>query len=73
MDIEYTLIEKDKLDSLNKLIRDLLWDFDRLSTSGQETLHTIIQLLEADECSDNEELNWLENIISAELKKTKVN
>tara|TARA_Y100000401_G_C8307885_1_gene217999 strand:- start:135 stop:347 length:213 start_codon:yes stop_codon:yes gene_type:complete len=69
-------MDKDKLDTLNMLVRDLLWDYERLSTGGQETLHKILNLLGysevADEFTDSEELNDLEKIISAELKKTKV-
>lgn len=69
-------MDKDKLDTLNMLVRDLLWDYERLSTGGQETLHKILKLLGysevADEFTDSEELNDLEKIISAELKKTKV-
>ena len=69
-------MDKDKLDTLNMLVRDLLWDYERLSTSGQETLHKILKLLGysevADEFTDSEELNDLEKIISTELKKTKV-
>ena len=73
-------MDKNKLDALNMLIRDLLWDYDRLSTSGQETLHKILKLLGYSEVADefsegavSEELNDLDKIISAELKKIKVN
>lgn len=69
-------MNKNKLDALNVLIRDLLWDYDRLSTSGQETLHKILKLLGysevADEFTDSEKLNDLEKIINTELRKTKV-
>ena len=34
-----------ELDDLMRLVDDLGWDFDRLSSSGQETLNDIYKLL----------------------------
>ena len=38
-------MNKEKLKKLYKLIDDLHWEYDRMSSSGQETLDKIAELL----------------------------
>lgn len=41
-----------------KLIKDLGWDYDRLSSSGQATYDTIIELITNNEIEQKREVEW---------------
>ena len=38
-------VQQEKIDRLIKLVGDLGWDYDRLSSSGQETYNQLCDLL----------------------------
>ena len=38
-------VQQEKIDRLIKLVGDLGWDYDRLSTSGQDTYNKLCDLL----------------------------
>jgi hypothetical protein len=39
------IVLNQKIDEITKLVDDLFWDFDRLTTGGQETLYKLADLL----------------------------
>lgn len=43
--IRYAHIQQEKLDELLHLVDELGWDFDRMSSSGQETYNKLCDLL----------------------------
>ena len=47
---------QDQLDKLKKLTDDLGWDYDRMSSSGQETLDEIYKVLEMETMAELDEL-----------------
>jgi len=49
------IMSKNKLEEITKLVDDLFWDFDRLSSSGQETLDKLGDLLGIDSISEDGE------------------
>ena len=39
-------MDEEEVKKLIKLVRDLAWDWDRLSSSGQETMEKIVDILD---------------------------